>query len=208
MTTIKDSEVLLGRGDIDIELKTERKRKKSKSTTESIQTKEKRKNACGTITKVIVFNWSLFFLYLQTTYQVEGDIGSMFDEDMAIKHLVRFLAVKFLLSGHKGELLIDSKTSAKILALNCIGNIFNLQPNLVLLPLFKNESDNSEAQCLSDVFLLHSHSDPQVASTAALAAGQFLSASIVINEGKHLFTQKHLSAESILRMLCQVRFHA
>ncbi|CAL4162698.1 unnamed protein product, partial [Meganyctiphanes norvegica] len=120
--------------------------------------------------------------------KVGGNIGSFYDEDVAVKYLVRYLASSFLLSGHCGSLIPDRtvRVSVKVLALNCLGLALTIMPQLLGDPLYINvDGDTELVQHIDDVLRYHAHSDPQLSATVGTVVGQYIRASLIHGRGHY-----------------------
>lgn len=117
----------------------------------------------------------------------ESDIGTFTDADVPLKYCCRYLVSSFLLAGAPGQLIPDKvfRVSVKSLALNCVGHILRLYPNLLLSTIDKTQNSAEDQQYISDILLFASHSDPQIRGNVATVIGCFLKAVFLQSGGKY-----------------------
>ncbi|XP_028391517.1 LOW QUALITY PROTEIN: huntingtin-like [Dendronephthya gigantea] len=106
-------------------------------------------------------------------------------EGVPLLHCARVMC-SFLLSGKSGEILSDRKVrvSVKSLALNCLGAIFKIYPQVFLarvLPAGEGEEtgDESYQQMIREVLLYVEHHDPTIRGSLAVLLGNFINSSLV-----------------------------
>lgn len=109
------------------------------------------------------------------------DIGGLFDADVPLVYLTRYIAKSFLLTGFKNCTIPDKVTrvSVKSLALNCLSEIFKIYPKGLLLSLEKRAEFAVENQEVSDVFLYANHEDPQLRGASRILIGTYIKAALL-----------------------------
>ncbi|XP_060084449.1 huntingtin-like [Ylistrum balloti] len=119
---------------------------------------------------------------------VSVSIGSLIDRQPAIVYCIRFIASRFLLSGCKRVLKPDKavRVSVKSLALTCVSSAVAMYPQVFLLNLFTDVSQDLDQE-IQDVLLFANHHDPQLkGNTTQIAANLIMSA---LKESRGNFTK-------------------
>ncbi|XP_064096525.1 huntingtin-like [Macrobrachium nipponense] len=140
--------------------------------------------------------------------KASGNIGSLFEEELPVRYLVRYLSSSFLLSGHVGSLISDRavRVSVKVLALNCVGLAVMVMPSLMGEPLFIDPAAETELQQhVDDILRYHGHSDPQLGASVATVIGQYIRASLIHGGGQYNdLGRPGLALSSLLEVLCKL----
>ncbi|XP_033756060.1 huntingtin-like [Pecten maximus] len=118
---------------------------------------------------------------------ISASIGSLTDRQPAIVYCIRFIASRFLLSGCKRVLKPDKtvRVSVKSLALTCVSSAVAMYPQLFLLNLFTDVSQDLDQE-IQDVLLYANHPDPQLKGNTTQIAANLITAALKESRGNFI----------------------